>query len=161
MKRDCSIVVHSLHQRFYRHNPHCHSLDSGSEAMAAPKHPYLCLDVWMFVRTHCLRIWSYQIFWSWFWLVHATQHGPLIGTDHLTLNIMQPTAYRILMPRNAAQDSVLTRNRKYQFMALPFVSGFRALSHTKYVFQPPAEQVKSPGRVNSLTSWGICKLMPR
>ena len=124
-------------------------------------HPHLCLDVWMFVRTHCLRIWSYQIFWSWFWLVHATQHGPLIGTDHLTLNIMQPTAYRILMPRNAAQDSVLTRNRKYQFMALPFVSGFRALSHTKYVFQPPAEQVKSPGRVNSLTSWGICKLMPR
>ena len=160
MKSDCSIVVHSLHQRFYRHNPHCHSLDSGSEATAAPTSLFRCLNVCEDALSQDLVL-SPQIFWSWFWLVHATQHGPLIGTDHLTLNIMQPTAYRILMPRNAAQDSVLTRNRKYQFMALPFVSGFRALSHTKYVFQPPAEQVKSPGRVNSLTNWGICKLMPR
>ena len=45
MKSDCSIVVHSLHQRFYRHNPHCHSLDSGSEAMAAPTSLFRCLNV--------------------------------------------------------------------------------------------------------------------
>ena len=45
MKSDCSIVVHSLHERFYRHNPHCHSLDSGSEAMAAPTSLFRCLNV--------------------------------------------------------------------------------------------------------------------
>ena len=158
MKSDCSIVVHSLHQRFYRHNPHCHSLDSGSEATAAPTSLFRCLNVCEDALSQDLIL-SPQIFWSLLLISPYDTTRP--SHWHRSSDSKYHAAYRILTPRNAAQDSVLTRNRKYQFMALPFVSGFRALSHTKYVFQPPAEQVKSPGRVNSLTSWGICKLMPR